>query len=117
MAGQEKSKEPLSPSKKKELRKQKEDQETKQNLTQDYAYTGIPGAKATAKGVKYSQDDVPTRLSKSDEGNKKVETLKYKPSKRTLPPGKSILMKAKGGRIGYKHGGAAKRGRGCELKS
>jgi len=26
-------------------------------------------------------------------------------------------MKAKGGRAGYKHGGAAKRGRGCELKS
>ena len=120
MAGQEKSKEPLSPSKRKELRKQKEDQETKQNLTQDYAYTGIPGAKATAKatakGVKYSQDDVPTRLSKSDEDNKKVETLKYEPSKRTLPPGKSILMKAKGGRIGYKHGGAAKRGHGCEIK-
>jgi hypothetical protein len=48
----EKAKEPLSPSKRKELRKQKENQETKQNLTQDYAYTGIPGAKATAKGVK-----------------------------------------------------------------
>ena len=61
-------------------------------------------------------DDVPTGLSKSDEDNKKVETLKYKPSKSTLPPGKSILMKAKGGRIGYKHGGAAKRGRGCEIK-
>ena len=106
----------LSPSKRKELRKQKEDQETKQNLTQDYAYTGIPGAKATAKGVKYNKDDIPTRLSKSDEDNKKVKTLKYKPSKRTLPPGKSILMKAKGGRIGYKHGGAAKRGHGCEIK-
>ena len=117
MAGQEKLKEKLSPSKTKELRKQKENQETKQNLTQDYAYTSIPGAKATAKGVKYSREDVPTKLSKSNEDNKKVETLKYEPSKRTLPPGKSILMKAKGGRIGYKHGGAAKRGRGCELKS
>ena len=61
-------------------------------------------------------DDVPTALSKSDEDNKKVETLQYEPSKRTLPPGKSILMKAKGGRIGYKHGGAAKRGHGCEIK-
>ena len=60
--------------------------------------------------------DGPTRLSKNDEDNKKVETLKYEPSKRTLPPGKSILMKAKGGRIGYKHGGAAKRGHGCEIK-
>jgi hypothetical protein len=60
--------------------------------------------------------DGPTRLSKSDEDNKKVETLQYEPSKRTLPPGKSILMKAKGGRIGYKHGGAAKRGHGCEIK-
>ena len=60
--------------------------------------------------------DGPTRLSKNDEDNKKVETLQYEPSKRTLPPGKSILMKAKGGRIGYKHGGAAKRGHGCEIK-
>ena len=25
--------------------------------------------------------------------------------------------KAKGGRAGYKHGGAAKRGQGCEIKS
>jgi hypothetical protein len=51
----EKSKEPLSPSIRKALRKKKEDQQTKQNLTQDYAYTGIPGAKATAKGVKYTK--------------------------------------------------------------
>ena len=66
--------------------------------------------------IENTVDDIPTRLSKSDEDNKKVETLQYEPSKRTLPPGKSILMKAKGGRIGYKHGGAAKRGRGCEIK-
>ena len=97
MAGQEKSKEPLSPSKRKELRKQKEDQETKQNLTQDYAYTGIPGAKATAKGVKYSQDDVPTRLQRKETTVDEVRM-------------------AKGGRAGYKHGGAAKRGHGCEIK-
>ena len=50
---QEKSKEPLSPSKRKELRKQKEDKKTKQYLTHDFAYTGIPGATATAKGVRY----------------------------------------------------------------
>jgi|TARA_B100002003_G_scaffold226319_1_gene233001 hypothetical protein len=49
----EKSKEPLSPSKRKELRKQKEDKKTKQYLTHDFAYTGIPGATATAKGVRY----------------------------------------------------------------
>ena len=49
----EKSKEPLSPSKRKELRKRKEDKKTKQYLTHDFAYTGIPGAKATAKGVRY----------------------------------------------------------------
>ena len=53
MTKQEKSKEPLSPSKRKELRKQKEDQKTKQYLTHDFAYTGIPGATATAKGVRY----------------------------------------------------------------
>ena len=56
MAGQEKSKEPLSPTAKKKLevlKKQKEDQKTKQYLTHDFAYTGIPGATATAKGVRY----------------------------------------------------------------
>jgi hypothetical protein len=52
----EKSKEPLSPTAKRKLevlKKQKEDQKTKQYLTHDFAYTGIPGATATAKGVKY----------------------------------------------------------------
>jgi len=57
MTKQEKSKKPLSPSKRKALRKQKEDQKTKQNLTQDYAYTGIPGAIATTTGVKYNLQD------------------------------------------------------------
>ena len=56
MAGPKKSKEPLSPSKRKALKKQKEDQKTKQYLTHDFAYTGIPGAKATAKGVKYNKE-------------------------------------------------------------
>ena len=52
----EKSKEPLSPTAKKKLKvlkKQKQDQKIKQYLTADFAYTGIPGAKATAKGVRY----------------------------------------------------------------
>ena len=56
MTKQEKSKEPLSPTAKRKLevlKKQKEDQKTKQYLTHDFAYTGIPGAKATAKGVRY----------------------------------------------------------------
>ena len=53
---EEKSKEPLSPTAKKKLevlKKQKQDQKIKQYLTADFAYTGIPGAKATAKGVRY----------------------------------------------------------------
>ena len=29
---------------------------------------------------------------------------------------KKVESKAKGGRAGYKHGGAAKRGHGCEIK-
>jgi hypothetical protein len=52
----EKSKEPLSPTAKKKLevlKKQKSDKKIKQYLTHDFAYTGIPGAKATAKGVRY----------------------------------------------------------------
>ena len=55
-AAEEKSKEPLSPTAKKKLevlKKQKQDQKIKQYLTADFAYTGIPGAKATAKGVRY----------------------------------------------------------------
>jgi hypothetical protein len=55
---EEKSKEPLSPTAKKKLevlKKQKADKKIKQNLTQDYSYTGIPGAKATATGVKYNK--------------------------------------------------------------
>ena len=54
MTKQEKSKEPLSPTAKKKLevlKKQKQDQKIKQYLTADFAYTGIPGAKATAAGV------------------------------------------------------------------
>ena len=56
MTKQEKSKEPLSPTAKKKLevlKKQKSDKKIKQYLTHDFAYTGIPGAKATAKGVRY----------------------------------------------------------------
>ena len=52
----EKSKEPLSPTAKKKLevlKKQKSDKKIKQYLTHDFAYTSIPGAKATAKGVRY----------------------------------------------------------------
>ena len=43
--------EPISPTKRKMLDKQKQDQMVKQNLTQDYAYTGIPGAIAEPAGV------------------------------------------------------------------
>ena len=43
--------EPISPGKRKMLNKQKQDQMVKQNLTQDYAYTGTPGAIAEPAGV------------------------------------------------------------------
>jgi len=43
--------EPISPTKRKMLDKQKQDQMVKQNLTQDYAYTGTPGAIAEPAGV------------------------------------------------------------------
>ena len=42
---------PISPTKRKMLDKQKQDQMVKQSLTQDYAYTGIPGAIAEPAGV------------------------------------------------------------------
>ena len=47
----EKTVEPISLTKRKMLDKQKQDQRVKQNLTQDYAYTGIPGAIAEPAGV------------------------------------------------------------------
>ena len=56
----EKSKEPLNPTAKKKLevlKKQKSDKKIKQYLTHDFAYTGIPGATATAKGVRYNLQD------------------------------------------------------------
>ena len=43
--------EPISPTRRKMLDKQKQDQMVKQNLTQDYAYTGTPGAIAEPAGV------------------------------------------------------------------
>ena len=43
--------EPISPTERKKLAKQKQDRRVKQNLTQDYAYTGIPGAIAEPAGV------------------------------------------------------------------
>ena len=43
--------EPISPTRRKMLDKQKQDQMVKQNLTQDYSYTGIPGAIAEPAGV------------------------------------------------------------------
>ena len=45
------SPEPISPTERKKLAKQKQDRRVKQNLTQDYAYTGIPGAIAEPAGV------------------------------------------------------------------
>ena len=72
----EKSKEPLSPTAKKKLevlKKQKQDQKIKQYLTADFAYTGIPGAKATAKGVRY-------RVNKAKKGKFGAIKLPKKPS-------------------------------------
>ena len=43
--------EPISPTRRKMLDKQKQDQMVKQNLTQDYAFTGTPGAIAEPAGV------------------------------------------------------------------
>ena len=45
----------VDPSQMRKQRKQQQEQSVKQNLTKDYSYTGIPGAKATAKGVKYNK--------------------------------------------------------------
>ena len=56
---EKKHKKMTDPSEVRKQRKQQQEQATrqyqKQNLTKDYAYRGIPGAKATAKGVKYNK--------------------------------------------------------------
>ena len=65
----EKSKEPLSPAARRKLevlKRQKQDQKIKQYLTADFAYTGIPGAKATAKGVTYKVN----KINKKNYANK-----------------------------------------------
>ena len=58
---EKKHKKMTDPSEARKQRKQQQEQSRrqyqKQNLTKDYAYTGIPGAKATAKGVRYNRKD------------------------------------------------------------
>ena len=50
----------------------------------------------------------------------KHKSMKFQKMKKTTNKDGNIEfveLKAKGGRAGYKHGGAAKRGQGCEIKS
>ena len=46
----------------------------------------------------------------------KHKSVKMKKGKMTTDSYGNVEFKAKGGRAGYKHGGAAKRGHGCEIK-
>jgi len=59
----------VDPSQMRKQRKQQQEQSRrqyqKQNLTKDYSYTGIPGAKATATGVKYNKGGSVTRFGSS----------------------------------------------------
>ena len=69
---QTKAEEPISPTKRKMLDKQKQDQMVKQSLTQDYAYTGIPGAIAKPAGVTIRRKRSPM------EKERVVDTMKSK---------------------------------------
>ena len=46
----------------------------------------------------------------------KHKSLKMQKGKMFTNSDGNVEFKAKGGRAGYKHGGAAKRGHGCEIK-
>jgi len=46
----------------------------------------------------------------------KHKSVKMKKGKMFTDSDGNVEFKAKGGRAGYKHGGAAKRGHGCEIK-
>ena len=46
----------------------------------------------------------------------KHKSLKMQKGKKITDSDGNVEFKAKGGRAGYKHGGAAKRGHGCEIK-
>jgi len=69
----------------------------------------------------YKKADYDTKNKMLKEGGselpKKYGTTYTKDKKTPGPLGGARKAAAKGGRAGYKHGGPAKRGRGCEIKS
>ena len=46
----------------------------------------------------------------------KHKRTEFEKGKKITDSDGNVEFKAKGGRAGYKHGGAAKRGHGCEIK-
>ena len=106
----------VDPSQMRQQRKQQQKQSLrqyqKQNLTKDYAYTGIPGAKATAKGVTYKKYNIGGRTNLLEE----LGRVEAEPSNRNRRAEVSRVHRELN--RGYKSGGAVLKGKkvGCQIK-
>jgi len=91
-------------------------------------YVTDPDATFGGKRIKKQGPEI--KVSNAQEDLSKIKRMKSPEEYKAKPTiirldigkdGKNIFKvvepKAKGGRAGYKHGGAAKRGQGCEIKS
>ena len=120
-----KHKKAVDPSQRRQQRKEQQKQALrqyqKQNLTKDYAYTGIPGAKATAKGVRYKRYNIGGRANLLEEMGR-IDARRHPDAADRAEKRRVIgeLNKGykSGGRSGYNSGGAVLKGKkvGCQIK-
>ena len=107
----------VDPSQMRQQRKQQQKQSLrqyqKQNLTKDYAYTGIPGAKATAKGVTYKKYNIGGRANLLEEMGR-IDARKH-PDAADRAEKRRVIGELN---RGYKSGGAVLKGKkvGCQIK-
>ena len=86
-----------------------------ENKTPKMARPGL-GLLGKAQKKKEKEPEV-MMLKMVEEGPaNKHKSVKMKKGKMFTDSDGNVEFKAKGGRAGYKHGGAAKRGHGCEIK-
>ena len=95
----------------------------KKKIKNTYDPSTFPGAKNKNKKIKstYDPSTFPGAKDKNILDQLGLETEKLPKIKNTYGPNRTSQKSDKqnlrsGGRAGYKHGGAAKRGHGCEIK-
>ena len=93
----------------------------KQDKRQPGPMGGLRGKGNLGKAQKKKEKEPEVMMLKMvEEGPaNKHKSMKFQKMKKTTNSDGNIEfveLKAKGGRAGYKHGGAAKRGHGCEIK-